>query len=33
MDFINKLIKRKPEERFGKNGIEEIKNHHWFKIF
>ena len=25
IDFINKLIKRKPEERLGKNGIDEIK--------
>ena len=33
MDFINKLIKRKPEERLGKNGIEEIKNHPWLKYF
>lgn len=28
-DFINKLIKRKPENRLGYNGIEEIKNHPW----
>ena len=33
MDFINKLIKRKPEERLGKDGIEEIKRHPWLKFF
>ena len=33
MDFINKLIKRNPEERLGKNGIEEIKNHPFIKYF
>ena len=33
MDFINELIRRKPEERLGKNGIEEIKNHPWLKFF
>lgn len=29
-DFINKLIQRKPMDRLGFNGIEEIKNHPWF---
>lgn len=29
-DFINKLIIRKPMDRLGFNGIEEIKNHPWF---
>ena len=33
MDFINKLIERKPEARLGKNGIEEIKKHPWLKYF
>lgn len=29
--FINKLIQRKPENRLGFGGIEEIKNHDWLK--
>jgi len=29
VDFINKLLQRNPEERLGKNGILEIKNHSW----
>ena len=33
MDFINQLIKRKPEDRLGKNGIDEIKKHPWLKYF
>ena len=33
IDFINKLIKRKPEERLGKNGIDEIKKHPWLKYY
>ena len=33
MDFINELIKRKSEERLGKNGIDEIKKHPWLKYF
>ena len=33
MDFINELIKRKPEDRLGKNGIDEIKKHPWLKYF
>jgi serine/threonine protein kinase len=28
--FINKLIKRKPNNRLGFNGIDEIKRHLWF---
>jgi serum/glucocorticoid-regulated kinase 2 len=28
-DFINKLIKRKPENRLGYNGVDEIKKHAW----
>lgn len=31
IDFINSLIKRKPEFRLGFNGIQEIKNHPWFE--
>lgn len=29
-DLINKLIIRKDDQRLGKNGISEIKNHEWF---
>lgn len=29
-DLINKLIIRKDDQRLGKNGISEIKNHVWF---
>ena len=32
-DLINKLILRKPEQRLGKGGIEEIKQHPWLKFF
>ena len=31
IDFINRLIKRIPEERLGYNGIAEIKSHPFFK--
>jgi serine/threonine protein kinase len=31
MDFINKLLIRKPEKRLGYNGIEELKSHPWMK--
>ena len=30
-DLINRLLKRKSESRIGKNGIQEIKSHLWFK--
>ena len=30
-DFINKLLKRKAENRLGANGINELKNHKWMK--
>ena len=30
-DFINKMIKRKVRKRLGYYGIDEIKNHPWFK--
>ena len=29
MDFINKLLQRKPKKRLGYNGVEEIKKHPW----
>lgn len=28
-DFINRLIRRKPENRLGFGGISELKNHPW----
>lgn len=30
-DFINRMIQRKVVKRLGYNGINEIKNHYWFK--
>jgi serine/threonine protein kinase len=30
-DFINKLIQRKPINRLGLNGPQEVKDHVWFK--
>ena len=30
-DFINKLLKRKAQNRLGANGINELKNHIWMK--
>ncbi|CAG9336240.1 unnamed protein product [Blepharisma stoltei] len=32
-DFINKLLKRKPEERLGFNGPQEVKNHQWLRDY
>lgn len=32
-DFINKLIQRKPANRIGLNGSEEVKQHIWLKNF
>ena len=33
-DFINKLIKRKPEQRLGcRDGIKELKEHYWLKYY
>ena len=32
-DFINKLILRKSKDRLGFHGIQEIKNHPWFKYY
>ena len=34
IDFINKLLKRKPEERLGyKKGVKELKEHPWLKYY
>ena len=33
VDFINKLIQRKPTQRLGFNNILEIKNHKWIKNY
>lgn len=33
IDFVNRLIARKPHKRLGYNGISEIINHPWFKGF
>lgn len=33
VDFTNKLIQRKPANRLGKDGINEIKYHDWFANF
>ena len=34
MDFINRLIERKPELRLGhKNGIQELKDHFWLRYY
>ena len=33
VDFVNKLLKRKEDKRLGAKGIEEIKQHSWFKNF
>jgi len=30
-DFINKLLQRKPTNRLGYNGPEEVKQHKWLK--
>lgn len=32
-DFINKLIQRKPANRIGLNGSQELKQHIWLKDF
>jgi len=32
-DFINRMIQRKPNNRLGVNGPEEVKNHPWLKDF
>ena len=29
IDFVNRLLTRKPEERLGSKGIEEVMNHPW----
>jgi len=33
VDFTNKLIQRKPANRLGKEGINELKGHEWFASF
>jgi len=33
MDFVNKLIQRKPKSRLGLDGPEQVKNHPWLKDF
>ena len=33
VDFVNQLLKRKEDKRLGSKGIEEIKQHNWFKNF
>lgn len=30
-DFIGKLLNPDPEKRLGSHGVEEIKQHAWFK--
>lgn len=32
-DFINKLLQRKCNNRLGKSGVHELKNHEWFHNF
>mmetsp|Transcript_93450 Transcript_93450/g.128748 ORF Transcript_93450/g.128748 Transcript_93450/m.128748 type:complete len:121 (+) Transcript_93450:623-985(+) len=32
-DFINKLIQRKPANRLGLNGPQDVKDHLWFKNY
>jgi serine/threonine protein kinase len=32
-DFINKLLKRKPSDRLGAGGAQELKNHAWLRDF
>lgn len=32
-DFMNRMIQRKPNNRLGLNGPEEVKNHPWLKDF
>ena len=33
IDFINKLLIRKPEERLGYKGIEELRDHPWLRYY
>ena len=33
IDFINLLIQRKPMNRLGLNGSQDVKNHPWFQDF
>lgn len=31
MNFVNKLLQRRPEQRLGFKGIQEVKEHPWIK--
>ena len=31
VDFVNKLIQRKPQQRLGSNGVNEVKQHPWLR--
>jgi hypothetical protein len=33
IDFVNRLLIRKSEQRLGHNGLYEVKSHPWFKDF
>ena len=33
VDLVNRLLQRRPEHRLGFNGVQEIKNHAWFRDF
>ena len=33
VDIVNKLLKRKEDKRLGSMGIDQIKNHKWFRDF
>lgn len=33
VDFVNRLIQRKPQNRLGLNGPTEVKNHPWLRSF
>lgn len=32
-DFVNRLILRKPQQRLGSSGVDEIFNHPWIRGF
>jgi serine/threonine kinase 32 len=32
-DFVNKLLQRKPQNRLGLNGANEVKNHIWLRDY
>jgi serine/threonine protein kinase len=33
VDFVNKMIQRKPQNRLGLNGPQEVKNHSWLRDY